>query len=61
MVLTVASLSTTGPLAAAAGEVPIAYSELASAAKVIFCVATILGRLETLALIALFNPEFWRN
>lgn len=61
MILTVAGLSTTGPLAGAAGAVPIDYADLAPAAKAIFCAAAILGRLETLALIALFNPEFWRN
>lgn len=61
MILTVAGLSTTGPLAGAAGAAPIIFADLATAPKVIFCAAAILGRLETLALIALFNPEFWRN
>ncbi len=61
MILSVAALSTTGPLAAVAGEAPIAYSGLPDMAKVILSAAMVLGRLETLALIALFNPDFWRN
>ncbi|WP_089994554.1 TrkH family potassium uptake protein [Cognatiyoonia koreensis] len=61
MVLAVASLSTTGPLATVAAETPIAYSGLPDAAKGILAAAMVLGRLETLAIIALFNPEIWRN
>jgi trk system potassium uptake protein len=61
MVLTIASLSTTGPLANVAAETPISYATLAPSAKAILCGAMILGRLETLALIALLNPEYWRG
>ena len=61
MVLAVAALSTTGPLAHVAGEYPIAYSGVPDSAKAILAAAMILGRLEALALIALFNPEFWRS
>lgn len=61
MVLTVASLSTTGPLAEIAGETPIAYSGIPDLAKFILAAAMVLGRLETLALIALFSPELWRK
>jgi len=61
MILSVAALSTTGPLANVAGEVPIAYSGLPDMAKVILAAAMVLGRLETLALVALFNPDFWRG
>ncbi len=60
-ILTVAALSTTGPVAQVAGEVPISFSELDSAGKVILSGAMILGRLEMLAIIALLNPEFWRQ
>lgn len=60
-ILAVASLSTTGPLAAAAGDVPIAWGGLGDAAKGILAFAMVLGRLETLALIALLNPDFWRS
>ncbi|KJZ20129.1 TrkH family potassium uptake protein [Loktanella sp. S4079] len=61
MVLSVSALSTTGPLAAVAAEVPIAYSGIPDSAKVILAAAMVLGRLETLAIIALFNPEIWRG
>lgn len=61
MVLAVASLSTTGPLASVAAETPIAYSGIPDAAKVILAFAMVLGRLEMLAIIALFNPEIWQR
>lgn len=59
-VLAAAALSTTGPLAAFGGEYPIVYAMLSDPAKLVLIGAMILGRLETLALIALFNPGFWR-
>lgn len=61
MALSVAALSTTGPLANVATDAPIAYSGLPEAAKLILAGAMVLGRLETLAIIALLNPEFWRS
>jgi trk system potassium uptake protein TrkH len=61
VVLSVAAISTTGPLASVAGEVPISYATLSDAAKLILAASMVLGRLETLAIIALLNPEFWRS
>ena len=61
MVLAISALSTTGPLADVAAENPISYAGIPDAAKVILAGAMVLGRLETLAIIALFNPEIWRN
>ncbi|MCP3969609.1 MAG: TrkH family potassium uptake protein [Rhodobacteraceae bacterium] len=61
VVLTVAALSTTGPLAGVAGEVPLSYATLPGAAKLILSVTMVLGRLETLAIVALLNPGFWRG
>lgn len=61
MVLTVAALSTTGPLAVVAAETPIFYADLPEAAKMVLAGAMVLGRLETLAIIALFNPEIWQR
>lgn len=61
MVLAVSALSTTGPLASVAMETPIAYSGIPDTAKVILAFAMVLGRLETLAIIALFNPEIWQR
>lgn len=61
IILSVAALSTTGPLAEIAAETPISISGLPDLAKFILALAMVLGRLEALALIALFNPEFWRH
>lgn len=61
MVLSVAALSTTGPLAAIAAETPISYAGIPDGAKIILAFAMVLGRLEALAIIALLNPEFWRR
>lgn len=61
MVLTISALSTTGPLAAVAVEAPVLWSGLDPWAKSILAAAMVLGRLETLAIIALLNPEYWRN
>ena len=61
MILTIASLSTTGPLVEIAGETPIELASLNDAARGIVCMAMVLGRLEALAIIALLNPEFWRS
>ena len=61
VILSVAALSTTGPVAVVAGESPINYVQLSDASKLIICGAMVLGRLETLAIIALLNPDFWRS
>jgi trk system potassium uptake protein TrkH len=60
-VLAVSALSTTGPLAGIAAETPISWAGLGGAAQVILAAAMVLGRLETLAIIALLNPDFWRG
>ncbi|NIZ14693.1 TrkH family potassium uptake protein [Phaeobacter sp. HF9A] len=61
MILTVAGLSTTGPLIEAAGQVPIELGVMAAPVKLILCFAMVLGRLETLAIIALLSPNLWRR
>jgi len=61
LILTTAALTTTGPLTLVAGDAPIALHLLDPAAQLILGGAMVLGRLETLALVALFNPEFWRS
>ena len=61
LVLTIASLTTTGPLTAVAATEPIELAGLGRPALSIFAVAMVVGRLETLAIIALLNPEFWRS
>lgn len=61
MILTVAALSTTGPLIQTATDTPINLSGLGAAAKAVLCATMVLGRLETLAIVALFTPELWRR
>ncbi len=61
LVLTVAALTTTGPLASLAGAEPISYGALTVGAKYVLAAAMILGRLETLAIVALFSPDLWRR
>jgi trk system potassium uptake protein TrkH len=61
LVMSVAALSTTGPLLNVAGPEPILLTDLPVAAKLCFAAATVLGRLETLAIIALMTPELWRK
>ena len=61
LVLAVAMLSTTGPLTEHGTDAPIRLIELSASAKGILCGAMVLGRLETLAIIALLTPDLWRN
>lgn len=60
MVLTIAALSTTGPLVDVVGSAPYDLAALNDTARAILMAAMVVGRLETLAIIALLNPEFWR-
>ncbi|MFK7764116.1 MAG: TrkH family potassium uptake protein [Roseobacter sp.] len=61
LVLSIAGLSTTGPLINFATETPISLAEMGPYAKSVFCAAMVLGRLETLAIIALLTPDVWRS
>ncbi len=61
LIMAIAALSTTGPLVEIAGSAPIALGQLASGAKLVLCFAMVLGRIETLAFIALLTPNLWRN
>ncbi|AAV95353.1 TrkH family potassium uptake protein [Ruegeria pomeroyi] len=61
MVLSIATLSTTGPLIEIGAQEPIRLIEMPAAAKLILSGAMIIGRLETLAFIALITPALWRN
>ncbi len=60
MILTISALSTTGPLVVSAGEAPLVLSQLGDASRALLSAAMVLGRLETLVVVALLNPEFWR-
>ena len=59
IVLAAAALTTCGPLAAVALEGGTAA--VSDPAKAVLSAAMIVGRLETLAFIALFNPDLWRR
>ena len=61
VVLAVSALSTTGPLTQVALETPIDLHNMGDAAKLVMAAAMVLGRLETLAIIALINPVLWRE
>jgi len=60
-VLTVAALSTTGPLASVAADTPLSYAALPAGAKAILAGTMVLGRLEMLVIVALINPLNWRQ
>ncbi|MDZ7710495.1 MAG: potassium transporter TrkG [Roseovarius sp.] len=61
LIVALAGLSTTGPLIASASEVPVRLIELGTFGKLVFSAAMVLGRVETLALVALINPAAWRE
>lgn len=61
LILGISALSTTGPLAGYAGELPVRYAELGIWAKAILGAAMILGRVEALAVLAMLAPEQWRR
>jgi trk system potassium uptake protein TrkH len=55
----VSALTTTGPLAEAMSLGFEGYSALSDAARAVLCLAMVVGRLETLAVVALLSPRFW--
>ncbi|MDN5786996.1 potassium transporter TrkG [Pseudorhodobacter sp.] len=61
LVLTIASVTTTGPLVAMASDVPIRMVELSFSEKAILGAAMIVGRVEILAILALLSPRVWRR
>ncbi|MGH1368998.1 MAG: TrkH family potassium uptake protein [Maritimibacter sp.] len=61
VILTVAALTTTGPLAQVAGVEPISYGALSFSGKAVLSVAMVLGRLETIAIVALMGPDVWHR
>ncbi len=61
LMLAIAALSTCGPLASVAGTDPVIYLALGDGAKLVLAAAMIVGRMETLVFIAVFNPTFWRS
>jgi trk system potassium uptake protein len=58
--LAIAGMTTTGPAIATFGD-GLVYRELSAAARAAFCAAMIVGRMEALVIVALFNPTWWRH
>ena len=61
LVMAIATLSTTGPLISSGADAPIALAPLAPQIKLVLAGAMVLGRLETLAIIALLTTDLWRD
>ena len=61
LVMATAALSTTGPLVDIVDGAGGTYAALENGPRAILALAMVLGRLEILAIVALFNPEFWRQ
>lgn len=59
--LAIAALTNTGPVISTITDHSATYSELSSTGLGILAAAMVLGRLELLAVIAMFNPDFWRR
>ena len=59
-VLTIATLSNTGPLIETAPALPIDMPAMVWDLKLVLCAAMVLGRLELLAIIVMISPDLWR-
>ncbi|MBR9842376.1 MAG: TrkH family potassium uptake protein, partial [Rhodobacteraceae bacterium] len=60
-VLTIAALSTTGPLITVASETPIELAAQSDAVKLVLAATMVVARLETLAIVALMSPDLWHK
>lgn len=58
--LAIAGLTTTGPAIGALGD-GLVYRDLSATARWILCAAMIVGRMDALVIVALFNPSWWRH
>lgn len=56
-----AALTNTGPGYFVLHEAPRRYADFPPSVHMVLATAMVIGRLETLALVALFNPAFWRR
>ncbi len=61
LIASISVLSNTGPLLPLISEDANAYIGLTDAAKLMLCVGMIVGRMETLAVVALLSPRTWRK
>lgn len=58
--LSIAAVTNTGPAAGILNS-GLRYTDIGTYGQMILCVGMIFGRVEVLALIALFNPNYWRR
>lgn len=61
LILATAALANCGPVADVVLSAPIPLATLEVPAKLLLGLTMVLGRLETLAILVLMNPDFWRN
>jgi trk system potassium uptake protein TrkH len=61
LIMAISMLTTTGPLTQVAGEAPIDLIAQSPWIKLVLSAAMVLGRLETLGIIALLSPELWHK
>lgn len=61
LIAAIAALSNTGPAFSAVSETGQGFASLEATQHAILAVAMFLGRVETLAAIALFNPDSWKR
>lgn len=59
LIAAIAAISNTGPAFASITDAGLRFSDLGDAERIILGVVMVLGRVETLAVIALFNPDAW--
>lgn len=58
--LSMAAVTNTGPVAGML-DAGLQYTDIGATGQMILCVGMVFGRVEVLALIALFNPNYWRR
>lgn len=58
--LSIAAITNTGPVAGML-DPSLTYTEIGANGQLILCIGMIFGRVEVLALISLFNPNYWRR
>ncbi len=61
LVLAIACLTTTGPLAGSLQDLKVSYLDLSAVEQAVLGLAMVVGRLETLAILALLAPDSWRR
>ncbi len=61
IIASISILSNTGPLLPLISGDSDAWVKLADAGKIVLCIGMIVGRMETLAVVALLSPRTWRK